>query len=219
MTRTNDGRYCSSCQKTVTDFTAMNNQQIIEYLSSAKDICGRISVQQFNSVNYQLQQDNLPKASLWKRMMLAVTMLASVQYVKGQAAPIRQDTTQSGVRVTVGEVVIAKPSYRTITGKVTDAKGEALPGVYVLADNNKTVTDTNGQFTMQVSLKAKKLRVSYIGFETQEIKIDKTVVKPFKIILKESTMMLGGLGTIKKQSLLKKIYQRNIVEPFKALLG
>ena len=55
MAKVQDGRHCESCCKTVTDFTQMSNQQIIDHLAAASNVCGRMSANQFNSVNYQLK--------------------------------------------------------------------------------------------------------------------------------------------------------------------
>lgn len=220
MIDVSDGRFCHSCQKTVTDFTVMSNQQIIDYLSSSKNVCGRISSQQFNSVNYQLSYPDLPKANLWKRLMLAVSLLTATQYVSGQTVPVQAGITQFEPSYVLGKVIKPQEAkYRTITGKITDEQGEALPGVNIMADHIKAYSDVNGEFTMQVPIKIKKIRFSYIGFDMQEIKISKTEARPIKIALKQSTMMLGGLGAIKKPSMLQKIYQHHIVEPFKKLIG
>lgn len=56
---------------------------------------------------------------------------------------------------------------RTIKGEVTDAQnGEALIGATVMVEGEKggTVTDFDGNFSLQVSSSAKKIKVSYIGY-------------------------------------------------------
>jgi TonB-linked SusC/RagA family outer membrane protein len=62
-----------------------------------------------------------------------------------------------------------------LRGKVIDAKtGEALIGVTVIELNelnrslNGTVTDLNGNFTLRLSTPDTKIRISYIGFSTEE---------------------------------------------------
>ena len=48
MTPTQTGRHCNSCEKTVVDFTAMSNDEIIVYLSERKQerVCGRFEGKQ-----------------------------------------------------------------------------------------------------------------------------------------------------------------------------
>ena len=56
---------------------------------------------------------------------------------------------------------------RTVKGEVTDAQnGEALIGATVTVEGEKggTVTDFDGNFSLQVSSSAKKIKVSYIGY-------------------------------------------------------
>ena len=58
-----------------------------------------------------------------------------------------------------------------VTGTVKDVNGEPLIGVSVVEEGttNGTVTDMEGKYTLNVKPGA-KLKISYIGFTTQEIK-------------------------------------------------
>lgn len=61
-----------------------------------------------------------------------------------------------------------------INGKVTDQNGDPLPGVSVSIQNeNKgTVTDNNGNFSINVLNKDAVLVFSFLGFAKQEVKVD-----------------------------------------------
>ncbi len=66
-----------------------------------------------------------------------------------------------------------------VRGKVTDAStGEFLIGVNVVAVNendrafNGTITDINGNFILQVSDESILLKISYIGYKTEEVPLD-----------------------------------------------
>jgi hypothetical protein len=61
----------------------------------------------------------------------------------------------------------------TVTGRVTDAKGEGIPGVTVLVKGTTTgvTTDVNGNFTVEVPENA-ILVVSSIGYFSQEIPVN-----------------------------------------------
>ncbi|TAE15002.1 MAG: SusC/RagA family TonB-linked outer membrane protein [Bacteroidetes bacterium] len=61
---------------------------------------------------------------------------------------------------------------REITGKVTDSKGEAIPGVAVLVveTNSGNATDIDGNFKVKAST-GNTLRFSYVNFKTKEVKV------------------------------------------------
>ncbi|HEY2580196.1 MAG TPA: SusC/RagA family TonB-linked outer membrane protein, partial [Mucilaginibacter sp.] len=61
----------------------------------------------------------------------------------------------------------------TVTGKVTDEKGEVLIGATVAAKNGKgiSITDANGDFKLSAPENA-TLVVSYVGYQTAEIPIN-----------------------------------------------
>lgn len=94
---------------------------------------------------------------------------------------------------------------RTIKGEVTDAQnGEALIGATVMVEDEKggTVTDFDGNFSLQVSSSAKKIKVSYIGY------IDKvlSVSDNMKVKLESDSKALAdvvviGYGTARKSDL------------------
>ncbi len=60
-----------------------------------------------------------------------------------------------------------------VKGKVTDAKGSALPGVNILLKNTTTgtITDTDGQYSLETP-KSGILVYSFIGFAAQEVQIE-----------------------------------------------
>jgi TonB-linked SusC/RagA family outer membrane protein len=64
---------------------------------------------------------------------------------------------------------------RTITGTVSDNEGNTLPGVIVVAKENKNIyamTDLDGKFSITVDDKIKTLVFTYIGFLQKEVKIE-----------------------------------------------
>ncbi|PQA54461.1 SusC/RagA family TonB-linked outer membrane protein [Siphonobacter curvatus] len=60
-----------------------------------------------------------------------------------------------------------------IQGRVTDANGEALPGVSVRQKNSTigTITDANGQFKLDVAQASDVLIFSFVGYSTQEVTV------------------------------------------------
>lgn len=94
---------------------------------------------------------------------------------------------------------------RTIKGEVTDAQnGEALIGATVMVEGEKggTVTDFDGNFSLQVSSSAKKIKVSYIGYIDKVLSISDNM----KVKLESGSKALAdvvviGYGTARKSDL------------------
>ena len=94
---------------------------------------------------------------------------------------------------------------RTIKGEVTDAQnGEALIGATVMVEGEKggTVTDFDGNFSLQVSSSAKKIKVSYIGYIDKVLSISENM----KVKLESDSKALAdvvviGYGTARKSDL------------------
>ena len=83
----------------------------------------------------------------------------------------------------------ANQNAQTVKGTVVDANGEAIIGasVQVKGTTIGTITDFDGNFTLDVPENA-VLRISYIGFITQDISVKNK--KDFKITLKEDNKTL-----------------------------
>lgn len=94
-----------------------------------------------------------------------------------------------------------------ITGTVKDANGEPLIGVSVVevGTTNGTVTDIDGNYVLNVKPGA-KLRISYVGFNPQEIKSGNNS----QVILKEDNKTLNevvvvGYGTMRRKDVTSSI--------------
>ena len=70
-------------------------------------------------------------------------------------------------------VIPALAQNRTITGKVTDANGQAIVGATVTARGTNAATQTNsdGIFSITVPGSAQTLTISSVGFGTQDVSI------------------------------------------------
>lgn len=95
-----------------------------------------------------------------------------------------------------------------ISGIVTDTEGLPLIGVSVMVSNNNTIgtiTDSHGRYGLTVPDESVELKFSYIGYETQVLKINKANI--INVIMKENVRMLEdvvviGYGTQKKESVV-----------------
>ncbi|MDO6595386.1 SusC/RagA family TonB-linked outer membrane protein [Oceanihabitans sp. 2_MG-2023] len=77
----------------------------------------------------------------------------------------------------------------TITGTIRAQDGQTLPYVNILASqNNGTISDENGQYSISILDQTQSLTFSFIGFKTQQILIDKQMV--INVTLIEDTSSL-----------------------------
>lgn len=90
-------------------------------------------------------------------------------------------------------------------GLVKDATGESVIGasVVVKGTTNGTITDFDGNFSLDGIKKGDVIVISYVGYQTQEIKWNGS---PLNVILKEDSKTLSevvvvGYGTQKKANL------------------
>lgn len=99
-----------------------------------------------------------------------------------------------------------------VEGVVSDDTGETLPGVTVLVKGTKigTTTDINGKYKIRLPIGMKTLVFSFIGMQTQEIKVDG---KLLNVTLSMDSKMLDevvvvGYGGIKaKESIVGSVQQ------------
>jgi len=94
---------------------------------------------------------------------------------------------------------------RTITGTVTDSKGETLIGVSVIAKGatTGTITDLDGKYSLPVGSEVNALTAKYIGMRTMDVPITGNVVD---IVMAEDHAQLEevvviGYGTVRKKDL------------------
>ncbi|HWZ03182.1 MAG TPA: SusC/RagA family TonB-linked outer membrane protein, partial [Mucilaginibacter sp.] len=97
----------------------------------------------------------------------------------------------------------------TVTGHVTDEKGQALPGVSVILKNSKTGTNTdvNGKYTLSANGND-VLEFSMLGFTKQNIQVNNQTV--INVVLVETPQSLNevvvvGYGTQKRKDVTGSI--------------
>ena len=117
--------------------------------------------------------------------------------------------TNVSYKIVNNQIILSKAQAsqqsKRVKGTVVDKNGEPIIGanVVVKGTTNGTITDIDGNFSLEVSDGA-LLDVSYIGYLNQEIKVGNQ--KQLAISLSEDTQNLDevvvvGYGTVKKSDL------------------
>ncbi|MDP9080128.1 MAG: hypothetical protein M3O71_22100 [Bacteroidota bacterium] len=133
MTTADNGRHCEHCCKTVTDFTMMTNHEIITYLGSKTNVCGRFYDGQMAQLNGSL---NLPKPlnKWWKRAGLAAFIALLFSSVKAEAQ-VKKMIPIHNTRLIKGRKAVQsfprKPDSiycKTLTPSIINIDAEIKPG-------------------------------------------------------------------------------------------
>ena len=103
----------------------------------------------------------------------------------------------------------------SISGTVTDATGETIPGVNVVLKGTGfgTVTNFDGKYSISVQDTENILAFSFVGYNTIEIQVgDRRVID---VQMRENTMLMEevvvvGYGTMKKENLTGAVVSVNV---------
>ncbi|MDW8394490.1 MAG: TonB-dependent receptor, partial [Chitinophagales bacterium] len=93
----------------------------------------------------------------------------------------------------------------TVSGQVTDSKGQPLVGVTVSEKGtiNGTFTDASGRFSLRVVKLPVTLSFSYVGFASTEKTA--TTPEPLQVVLQEATTELTGIEVVGSRSMNRSI--------------
>ena len=83
----------------------------------------------------------------------------------------------------------------TLSGKITDQKGDPLPGVTVVFPEGGTISDMEGNYILSLKEGTYRIDFSYVGFETKTVRIDlgKNEQKTLDVLLLVSQNLLDQL--------------------------
>jgi carboxypeptidase-like protein len=199
MTPKEQGRFCGSCCKTVIDFSAMTDKEMLDYISKASHhVCGRFSNDQLNK-DIKITANKKRFSFAYLLNLLLATLLVSeanaqVKPVKKKKPPvhkIKHAPITMGIIAVDEEPVTVKVLSIKVNGTVLDATTKLpLPGatIRIVETFDTILADTSGNFNVFLKNDAVTLEFSAIGYETQTRVLDKDSV-PYMVFLKpvEST--------------------------------
>ncbi len=148
MTPAEQGRFCSSCQRTIIDFTTFTDKELSQFLAGNKGkVCGMFQTAQLDR---QLIAP-VPAAmrSTWTKRIAATLFLFNTAFSAASARPARAKHKQEQAPVKGAQPAVS----HTITGQLVDADThEPIPGAKVCFQHGwKTaVTDEQGRFQLPV---------------------------------------------------------------------
>jgi iron complex outermembrane receptor protein len=140
-----------------------------------------------------------------KKLAFGVSILFKLQRSK---SVLRLTTLLLLICTTVllSSSVMAEDQQKTVTGRITDNMGQALPGVNILEKGtvNGVMSDVDGKFNLNVASANSVLVFSFIGYVSQEVTVGTQTT--INISLLESATALDeivvvGYGTQQKRAI------------------
>jgi len=198
MSQQEQGRHCAKCNIVVKDFSAMSNEEVLDYLNRNKvATCGRLRTDQLNT---PLEFNAKLKKFLYFLVIIFLPL-----------APFQNEAVASeNIKIE------AEQNSEGIKGKVYNEKGQTVPFAIVIAyeggvQKGASKTDLNGNYKLVplapgiYTLKITQLGYNPLDVTNVEIKANTIYSKNFTINKPKGNVKLGRtflIGAIKSNSLI-----------------
>jgi len=162
-----DGGFCQSCAKTVVDFSAMSDKEVMDYFKNRSEAktCGRFRPDQlkaYASPNQRLESSLLKKPLIWGLSILSLGPIMAMG--NGENNPRTEQRSTSDQDKENSQV--SEP--KKISGIIRDAEtGEPIPFaiIYLKDQMVGTHSDFDGRFTFPQELsEGDTLEFQFLGY-------------------------------------------------------
>ncbi len=223
MTPVDKGKFCGSCSKQVVDFSNMTDHEVLSYFSkSTGKVCGRFAVDQlqrplqplaiekkkawwiamlmpllllFGKVNAQKKNPRMTGTSVITKNpqpeIMGKVMLPKITPVVDTAPAITKR------EILVGDVAVMKRSGNFIKGQIINTEGKPVEWATIenITDNISGAADSAGNFSIieRTLSDSISIRVSAIGYEVKEIKVNSEDAQSIIITLQQKEAPLSDI--------------------------
>jgi hypothetical protein len=214
------GRHCSSCQKTVIDFSLMTDQEVLDWFAGPREsVCGRFYPSQLSHELAAPPKARRRRSWLWHYFVAGLLFSSEVSAQERTAIPAigqHDDSLREDVLL-VGEFAVGGPAYPskpelpdTLRGRlISAADGQSVCYASIMTDRHHGfAADPDGYFAIpSKALKSSHLTISAVGYKTAEINVNKMWMdNREKIIpLKLEEAVLGEFVVVRKIPVVQKI--------------
>ncbi|MGX7666383.1 carboxypeptidase-like regulatory domain-containing protein [Flavobacterium pedocola] len=207
MTPVEKGRFCTSCQKNVIDFTLASDTEIIKALKTDKHLCGRFQKTQLDRDLFERKE----KSSIWIAASTAVLSFLSIgnNVATAQEKP---KTEQTDTKVISKKLDLENDNQeKEISGIIKDSSGIPLPGISIIVKNSfkGTQTDFDGKYKINAK-EGDNLEFSFIGMKTQSIIVGKS--NSYCLTMNEDETIHVTVGIVltsyKKRTFFGRMFQK-----------
>ena len=155
MTSVEKGRYCSSCQKQVVDFTGMTDEQLLAFFKrSTGSVCGRFMQDQLGR-RIEIPKKRIPWIKYFFQFALPAFLFSFKATAQGKVKVQTGITfmVPAPIKIKAGKEA-AVPEYKNekiIRGKVMDENDNGIPYASILLKGTTRVVaaDSTGNFSLK----------------------------------------------------------------------
>lgn len=206
MNPVEQGRFCNSCQKQVTDFTRMSDEKLAAFFRKPDtSVCGRFRKDQLEK-DLAVPQKRIPWFKYFFQIALPAVLFSPKGYsqdvyTKGKVAfnsrPTAPLLEQQKAQQAEKENCLQQqaPQKRVLMGRIVDAEGNGISFASIWRENSLqgTAADSAGYFRLTVNEKDSLvlLKISAVGYVGRTIQFDITKGNAIPAILLEREDVMG----------------------------
>jgi len=184
MTQAEQGRFCNSCQKQVTDFTSMTDAQLAAFFKkrSTASVCGRFYQDQLDR-DMQIPTRRIPWVKYFFQFALPTFLMSAKAAAQGNGTVKKENiTVNPPMSLKMGQISIPRKKIEVtagidINGKIVDENNNPVPYASVMGKGGKSgvSADSSGAFTIEKLLFGENivLEVSSVGYQDKEVIINR----------------------------------------------
>ena len=210
MSPATQGRFCGSCEKTVVDFTAMDDHELVRWFANRQgSVCGRLRKDQLDRP--LIAQTESPKRRYWQYLIatLLITSEAAAQTRPAKAHTSQQlpvDTVDGHLIGDTTMVPVKSKKTDSVRGRVVDSAGRPISyATVVYGPKAGVAADEQGYFAIpkeKVSMN-QQLSISAVGYLPVNISVEKVQnehqIKMFYTVTTEEAIAGGVVVVTKKR--------------------
>lgn len=195
FTPTETGGFCSRCQKNVIDFTKSTDDEIIAFISKKSEhTCGRFKSSQLKTYAILPTENVRPGFMLLKAGIASLLLLLINRPTFAQVSITRPSVETYQTAEAVKHTTLS--SRIIVRGKVISAEDSiGIPGASVVqkGTSDGVFTAKDGTFELTIEPESPQiLTFSFIGFATEEVKLEHSIPSMLNITLSPSLTGLVG---------------------------
>lgn len=204
MTPSEKGRFCSSCQKEVVDFTGMTDDELFTFFAQKTQgsVCGRTHISQLDTPIAKPVVLKKKRFWYWQYAASVLFLFIKPGGTKAQVKP--PVTVAPPTTVRMGTVAYVNPVEQTnllLKGTVVDEKGDPITNASVVIKGTPrgVATDKEGHYELRIK-KNDVIVISSIGYDSETIVVNAknlaitTILKSNRQLLEGAIVVVGGLS-------------------------